>query len=128
MIDISKNARAKCIDSCRKAYPSEACGVLLKKSGNEIIDDAVPMYNIMDKDRAGTHFSVDPYELYKLEKELETKGYDIAGFYHSHPDCAAVPSGEDLEHMVPGLTYLIISITKAEKGFNEEIKEYRIDI
>ena len=91
----------------------------------EIIEEIIPLENQAEK--SGIYFQVDPLELYRSEKLAEEKGYDVAGFYHSHPDCAAIPSTEDLEHMIPGMIYVIVSITRNDSGFIEEVKEYQID-
>ena len=58
------------------------------------------------------HFEMDPMFLYQVEREIERSGLEIVGFYHSHPDCKAVPSEQDLHYMIPGLVYAILSVTK----------------
>ena len=129
---IRESVRQKILLECRRAYPLESCGLLLKKSEDsypvrniEKIEEVIPMENQAEK--SDIYFQVDPLELYRIEKAAEKKGYDIAGFYHSHPDCAAVPSREDLEHMIPGMIYVIVSIIRNSSGFIEEVKEYQID-
>jgi proteasome lid subunit RPN8/RPN11 len=36
------------------------------------------------------------------------------GFYHSHPDHPALPSGYDLDHAFPFFSYVIVSVQKGE--------------
>lgn len=72
-----------------------------------------------------THFEADPLFLYQVEREIEGSGLEIVGFYHSHPDYEAVPSREDAENMVPGLVYVIISVTG--EGV-VDIRNYKNDI
>ena len=133
-IKIKENVRSKIIDQCKLEYPSEACGIILKKKddGQEkntvILEDAIPMKNRMNKENQRRFFYIDPLQLLKIEKEIEKTDYDIAGFYHSHPDCAAVPSDEDLGNMIPGMIYLIVSIEKNADGFLGEIRKYKISL
>jgi proteasome lid subunit RPN8/RPN11 len=70
----------------------------------------------------GTHFEADPLFLYQVEWEIEGNGLEIVGFYHSHPDYEAIPSREDVENMVPGLVYMIISVTREGVA---DIRSYR---
>ncbi len=44
------------------------------------------------------------------EKYAASKGFDIVGFYHSHPDHPAVPSAYDLDHAWPGYSYIIVAV------------------
>ena len=48
-------------------------------------------------------------EQYARERQL-----DVIGFYHSHPDVAAVPSVFDREHAWPTYSYLIVSVLQGE--------------
>ena len=133
-INIKEDVRNRLLDLCGLEYPSEACGVLLKKKDDGqddktvIIEDVIPVKNRALKENKGRYFCVDPLQLLKIEKETEKENYDIAGFYHSHPDHAAIPSEEDLEHMIPGMIYLIVSIEKNEEGFSGEIRKYKIPV
>jgi len=38
----------------------------------------------------------------------------VVGFYHSHPDAPAQPSGFDREHAWPGYCYLIVSVRQGD--------------
>jgi proteasome lid subunit RPN8/RPN11 len=39
-----------------------------------------------------------------------SRGLDIVGFYHSHPDHPAEPSRFDLDHAWPNVSYVIVSV------------------
>lgn len=68
------------------------------------------------------HFEADPLFLYQVEREIEGCGLEIVGFYHSHPDYEAIPSREDAKNMVPGLVYVIVSVTREGVA---DIRSYR---
>ena len=104
--------------AAQNAYPGECCGILLGKSAEksengeiEVIEAREAPNQVQGAQKAA-HFSIDPLFVYQVEQEIEGVGLEVVGFYHSHPDCAAVPSDEDYEKMVPGLVYVILSVTK----------------
>ena len=100
--------------AAKKAYPGECCGILVgKKSekGEIEVTEIREATNQTQGNAQNTHFVIDPLDLYQVEKELEGSGQEIVGFYHSHPDCKAILSDEDRKYMVPGLLYVILSVT-----------------
>ena len=96
-----------------QAYPHECCGILIGKNGDTVtISETREATNQIQGERTKQHFEIDPMFLYQVERELEGSGQEIVGFYHSHPDCKAIPSDEDFKNMIPGLVYIIVSVTK----------------
>lgn len=93
-------------------YPGECCGILLGKRLEEvrIVYKVVPTGNEIEESRRKTYFSVDPLEVFQAEQEADKENLDVVGFYHSHPDCEAVSSKEDICHMMAGYSYPIISV------------------
>lgn len=100
-----------------REYPEECCGVLLGKRtpGRRSVYQAAPVQNIAGG-RRETHVMIDPLELVRIEKSALEKGWEIVGFYHSHPDCGALASGEDVAHMIFGYSYLILSVRMGRCG------------
>ena len=110
-------------------YPWECCGLLfgmVTEEGTIVIQNAVGAKNRAPEDgdhstvsdpreyddRKKTHYGIEPLELYRYEKEQREAGRIILGFYHSHPDHPAIPSEEDIREMVPGMLYLILSVSE----------------
>lgn len=111
------------LEGCvRKAYPCEACGLLLGDGEGSPVDELRQMRNQAGEGLCGRFFQIDPFQMYQMERKLEEDRKVLLGFYHSHPDCAAVLSEADEEYMIPGLLYLICSVS-AER--TEEIRAYR---
>ena len=104
-------------EAAKAAYPDECWGILLgktaKNSGKGEIEvlETREATNLVQGEQKSTRFEADPLFLYQVEREIEGSGLEIVGFYHSHPDCEAIPSREDAENMVPGIIYAILSVT-----------------
>lgn len=100
-----------CVHAFRE-YPLECCGVLLglREAGSRRVYRTVPAQNRAGASQRNTHFRIDPLELVRIENLALEKGWEIVGFYHSHPDREALPSDEDAAHMIAGYSYLILSM------------------
>ena len=107
-----------------KAYPNECCGILVgKKSerGDIEVTEIRKATNLFQGQKS-VHFQIDPLFIYRLEQELEVRGLEIVGIYHSHPNCPAILSKEDEKYMLPGLEYVIMSV---QNGEVVDVKSYR---
>ena len=94
-----------------EVYPNECCGILLGKElgGRKVIAQVFPARNTRT-DSAGTRYKIAQEDLLRSQQEAESKGMEILGFYHSHPDQPAQPSGFDREHAWPWFAYLIVAV------------------
>ena len=112
-IHICEKATERMVLAARQAYPHECCGILIGRIDDSItVSDIRKANNLVTGAQNRCHFEMDPMFLYQVEREIERSGLEIVGFYHSHPDCKAVPSEQDLHYMIPGLVYAILSVTK----------------
>jgi proteasome lid subunit RPN8/RPN11 len=96
-------------------HPFECCGLLLGRfgqSGEKTVVETYAISNARDEKAKRTRFLIEPEELMRGERYAAGKKLDVVGFYHSHPDCPAVPSTYDLEHAWPTYSYIIVSVTK----------------
>jgi proteasome lid subunit RPN8/RPN11 len=114
-------------DSCEKAYPYEVCGAVL--GHDDMILNVRILGNSEEESSSRVYFSISPMDIYKIEKEAEREGTELIGFFHSHPECEAVPSAEDIKHMIPGMISIIVGISKTGRYperplFSEEIRGY----
>ena len=98
-----------------ETYPHECCGVLLGRSEDEgnIAEAAVRAGNTRT-DSAHNRYNIAPRELILIQREGRNHGWDIVGFYHSHPDHPAQWSSTDLAeaHWI-GCSYVITAVEKA---------------
>lgn len=95
-------------------YPYECCGLLLGSfaaGGIKAISETYPISNAREEEAKRNRFLIRPEELMRGERYAETKGLEVVGFYHSHPDHPAVPSQYDLDHAWPTFSYIVVSIS-----------------
>ena len=93
-------------------YPYECCGLMLGKfeGGRKNVLETYPISNAREEAAKRNRFLIRPEELMRGEKYAREQGFEVVGFYHSHPDDVAVPSQYDLEHAWPTYSYIVMSV------------------
>lgn len=114
-------------------YPSECCGVLLGTAASDAkeVRRTEPLRNIRREPGQGSEylpledpgresernrFLIAPADLIRAEREARASGLEIVGYYHSHPDHPARPSGYDRDHAFPWYSYVIVSVAAGRAG------------
>ncbi|OUS77578.1 hypothetical protein B1748_07200 [Paenibacillus sp. MY03] len=108
---ITKAAYSMLLDYCGSILPNEACGVLAREKERHSIDIILPIRNIHPHPSDSFYF--DPEEWTAACFSMEKNRQQLVGFFHSHPNTAAIPSNRDGEgfHFHSGFQYWIISLT-----------------
>ena len=72
-------------------YPYECCGLMLGRfeSGLKQVLETYAISNAREEAAKRNRFLIRPEELMHGEKYAREKGFDVVGFYHSHPDDVA---------------------------------------
>ena len=84
---------------------------------------AIPCVNAR-RDSPSDRYAIDPKDLIRIQREARECGWDIAGFYHSHPDHPAQWSSTDLaEAHWLGCSYVITSVAS---GQATETRSFRL--
>lgn len=112
-----------------ETYPHECCGALLGRDADaapgiaprEVLD-LLPLANRRD-DSPRNRFEVTPDDVRLAETTAREKGFDLIGWYHSHPDAPARPSEFDRAHAWPWYSYIIVSI---QKGVPRDFTSWRL--
>ena len=91
VVGVSTQVSAFLIAEAKRAFPLEACGLLLGRT--DAIDHATVCANIHPTPL--THFEIDPAALIAAHRAARAGGPAIAGYWHSHPTGHAVPSATD---------------------------------
>jgi len=117
MLLLGGAARATIVAEARRAFPGECCGFLLgtRAAGRATVTDVRPAANARAAD-ARPRFAIAPEEVLGAHREAEARGLEVVGFYHSHPDGGAVPSGLDREHAWPLCRHVIVAVRDGEPG------------
>jgi len=97
------------LNEAERAYPLEACALLLGKIRGDIVEvtDVLCSQNIR---KSPVQFEVDPEILYQAYSRAENEGKEFIGVFHSHP-ALAIPTETDLKYMESNsyLVWLILS-------------------
>ena len=91
-ISLSNEFRNAMIAHAVKELPNECCGVLLGR--NKRIERVVPMQST---DPSSDTYFMDPVQQVEVFTEMEKRGENLLGIYHSHPAGPRQPSGADLQ-------------------------------
>ena len=103
------NSERKMAEHIMQVYPNEGSGILLGRDNR--IEKIKPAENLVTDETGRTFFKMDPLTIYKEECEAQKEGFEVLGFYHSHPDKRAILSKTDEEYMIPEMLYIIISVS-----------------
>jgi len=105
-------------------YPNEACGALIGRvdGADHEVSEFRGMRNTIS-DRPWDRYALDPLEQLRVQKDAESKGLEIIGFAHSHPDHPAVPSRFDTDHAWSFYSYVVASV---QKGTLREARSFRL--
>jgi proteasome lid subunit RPN8/RPN11 len=102
-----------------RGYPHEVCGLLLGRFGTDDARDVVEIFELENErvDSRTNRYAVSGESIFRAERHASTAGLAVVGYYHSHPNAPARPSGYDLEHATwPGISYPIVSVVGGVSG------------
>lgn len=102
----------------QSGFPEEVCGFIFgqEASGHKTgrgLKAIANGWDAPDGAERESRFAIPPDEYAQADREGRARGEDILGFYHSHPNAPAAPSGYDLtlaRQVFPGYSYIIVSV------------------
>jgi proteasome lid subunit RPN8/RPN11 len=125
MITIPTAVHASLSQHGEETYPHECCGVLLgafADDGSKTVTNIARAGNTRD-DSPHNRYNIDPKELIRIQRDGRSRGEDIVGFYHSHPDHPAHWSPTDLaEAHWFGCSYVITSVDKGKAALTNSFQ------
>jgi len=120
-----------------QAYPDECCGLLIGRSDQRtghliavqsVVNDWNPhlAQTLGDEATFGKtrRYGINPQDMLKGMQTARSRGLDIIGIYHSHPDHAAIPSECDRRLAWPQYFYIILSV---HQGHVQDIQNWQLD-
>jgi proteasome lid subunit RPN8/RPN11 len=108
-------------------YPYECCGLLIGRftdDSTRTVVETYPISNAREEQAKRNRFLIRPEELLSGERYAESRGFEVVGFYHSHPDHPATPSQYDLEHAWPTFSYVVVSISE---GSSVDLRSWQME-
>lgn len=98
---------------------------------NKFVTEAVPLENSY-KGEQGERYQLRPEDLLAADKAARSRGLDLIGIFHSHPDCDAYFSKTDLQNSCPWYSFLVLSIQNGRfdhaNSFLPDADQTRADI
>ena len=95
-LELTREQLDDMVAHARDEEPLECCGII---GGAE--DRALATYRTRNIDESQVHYTIHTEDQYKVMREIEdVQGWDVIGFYHSHPMSEAFPSPTDVRHAV----------------------------
>ena len=119
MIEIPADIRDQMVEHAVASLPNEACGLLAGRNGR--VERFYPMRNA---DQSRTTYRLDPRDQFLVFSEIEDKGWELAGIFHSHTHTEAYPSETDRQQaFYPDAHYVLVSL--ADRS-NPSLRAYAI--
>jgi proteasome lid subunit RPN8/RPN11 len=111
LIEIPSAIRDELVEAARRALPDEACGLLAGPGGS--VERFYPMRNA---DESHLTYRLDAKEQIQVFEEIERKGWDLVGIFHSHTHTEAYPSDTDRRQAYyPEAHYLLMSLADSDR-------------
>ncbi len=133
MIEIESKPWQAMVLHAERTYPNECCGAMLgyMRGENKVVTEAVPLENSY-KGEQGERYELRPEDLLAADKAARSRGLDLIGIFHSHPDCDAYFSKTDLQNSCPWYSFLVLSIQNGKfnhaNSFLPDADQTRADI
>lgn len=106
MIEIPQDLRDQMVTHALEGLPHEACG-LLAETGIRV-EHFFPMTNA---DHSPVTYRLDAKEQIEVFDEIDEKGWELQGIFHSHTHSDAYPSETDRSQaFYPDAHYLLVSL------------------
>ncbi len=115
MIQIQSEAWQAIVSHAQAIYPNECCGAMLGTIDGDV--KTVKVGLAIENAFTGVQherYELRPEDLLKADREARSRGMDLIGIFHSHPDCDAYFSETDLKNSCPWYSFVVLSIYKGQ--------------
>lgn len=112
------NLRAEMVEHCLGAAPNEGCGLFAVDER-----EVSKIYTTSNAEASPSAYTIPPGEHFAAISDAESRGWEIGGVFHSHPNGPARPSATDVKSALdPWWVYVVIGLTDAP-----EVRAWRIE-
>jgi [CysO sulfur-carrier protein]-S-L-cysteine hydrolase len=104
------------VEQSLREFPNEACGVIAAGPDGQ----PVHVFTATNIDVSTVTFRIDAEEQLRIEREIEERGWETWGYYHSHTHSEGYPSRTDRDRsryvvaFYPNVRFLILSLEDRE--------------
>lgn len=132
MIELPNDIFDQMVAHATTELPNEGCGVVAGIHGR-----AVKLYPMRNAERSPVVYRFDEHEQLRVFTDVEDRGWDLLGFFHSHTHTEAYPSPTDRAQAhwrdpitgeetaaYPGIRYLILSLQERDQP---ELRAFRFE-
>ncbi|GET39338.1 Mov34/MPN/PAD-1 family protein [Microseira wollei] len=141
-IELSREHLQGICSHAESGYPQECCGLLLglvrgdsktvvevRPTENAWDEEAMKAFQAMERlaklgETKRGNYAIAPADILKVQKEARDRHLAIIAIYHSHPDCAAMPSEFDRQVAWQEYSYIIVSVCS---GKAVDVTSWRLD-
>ena len=108
------------IAHAREDVPNECCGIIAGSDGH-----ATKLYRAVNAEASPYRYNVDPKDLLRIYRDIDSNDWDLLAIYHSHTHTEAYPSPTDQRLAAwPEAYYLIVSLAD---DANPVLRSFRIE-
>jgi proteasome lid subunit RPN8/RPN11 len=94
------------VDQALREFPNECCGLVAAEG-----DAPIKVFPMTNADASPATYRFDASEQLKVFGELDERGWEMWGIYHSHTHSEAAPSPTDTRQaFYPEARYLVLSL------------------
>jgi proteasome lid subunit RPN8/RPN11 len=111
MLVIHRKLLEEILEHARRCAPQEACGVIAGESRGESRVARIVYRCRNVSSMPEVRYTIAPEDLVRALDDVERKGMEVLGFYHSHPHGGVHPSGIDYARASwHGASYVIVNL------------------
>jgi proteasome lid subunit RPN8/RPN11 len=106
------------IAHAREEAPNECCGMIAAADGG-----AVQVYRAVNTAASPLRYEMDGMDQYRIQTEIEDRGWTLGAIYHSHTRSAPYPSQTDINlAFYPDALYVIVGLANGDA----DVRAFRI--
>ena len=115
MIEFETDPWRIMIQHAEEMYPNECCGAMLGRHSDvkKVVTEALTFPNAWAGEKID-RYAIRPEDLLAADREARSRGLDVIGVFHSHPDSDAYFSAMDLKNSCPWYSFVVLSIQKGK--------------
>lgn len=125
MLTLPRPFLDKMIRHLEAGYPHEACGILvgeINDPATKVVREVILVDNVWtpggslgqtqggEPESRSNRYAIAPEDIARADREAGKRGWDVIGFFHSHPDHPSHPSETDREWAWPVISFVITSV------------------